>query len=530
MKKSLRDFHNTVRVLKNISASLLLAFIPLAVFSQGLINHGAYITNSAAYIYIAGGSGLGNFTNQDNGAFIGKVNNTGFIDVTGNWINNSSLNVFTANSGTVEMLGTAQNLGGTTTTWFNNLSLLGSGTKTMQINEIVGGGYASPAGVLALNDRPLALNTYKLTVNNPANTAITRTSGYIISETNAANNTSIIQWNVGALNAAYVFPFGIATSPNYIPLTITKSAGTANILASTRRTTTTDNQPWQTLVTQMWSQVIPGNGEVPVVIDRWWDINATASFTGSVSFTYRGVENTTTYSPTGNFSAQNWAGYWTTPVGTGPGVLSGTAVVTIPSQTLGSSTPWVLSNLQAPLPIELLYFHARMQNNNVHLDWSTASEINNDYFEVQRSKDNVSFETIDVIKGAGNSTTELTYTGIDKNPFAGVSYYRLRQIDFDGKYSFSQTVAVRMNAAKNFDLLYASASAGRVTVGFVSELSDAFRVRIIDVLGNEISNTTVHPSVGFNRIEIPSPLVTGAIYYLTISQSEFTESKKLFIN
>src|SRR6478609_5551651 len=180
--------------LKFFSASVLAAaFFSLPVFSQGLINNGAYIGNSGAYIIVDGPAG--NFTNQDAGGFTGLVNNSGFIQVYNDWINNSALNVFTANSGTVELNGAAQLLGGTTTTWFNNLTLTGSGNKTLDIDQLVGGGYAAPAGVLALNDRPMLLNTHKLTVTNPLTSAITRTTGFIVSEMNSGTNTAILQWN-----------------------------------------------------------------------------------------------------------------------------------------------------------------------------------------------------------------------------------------------------------------------------------------------------------------------------------------------
>lgn len=523
MKRSLKFYTSLIAAV---------AFFSLTTFSQGLINNGAYIVNNGAYLIVTGATG--HFTNQDAGASIGKVDNTGVIQVTGNWTNNSAQNVFTANTGTVELNGSSQILGGTTITWFNNLTLLGTGNKSLNRDELVGGGYASPAGVLALNDRPLLLNIRKLTVTNPLNTAITRTTGYIISEMNAGNNTAIVQWNAGATNAAYVFPFGTATAPNYIPLTITKTAGNTNILASTRMTTTTNNTPWQISVTQMWSQTIPGAGEVPVVIDRWWDIKSTPSFTGAVSFTYRGVENTTTYAPTGTFAAQNWIGTsWNTPVGSGPGVLAGTAVVSIPAQTLGTATPWVLSNLSAPLPVELLYFTAKRKDSKVMLDWSTASEINNAFFEVQRSSNNEVFETINIVNGAGNSTTVISYHDEDLKPFEGTSYYRLRQVDYDGKSEYSQTVAVKFDEGKNpFSLVYASAGESKndVVIGYESNATTPLEVTITDAFGKCISKSVLHPEEGFNKNEIRVPELAGGIYLISLTNDAYTATKKFFIN
>jgi len=77
------------------------------------------------------------------------------------------------------------------------------------------------------------------------------------------------------------------------------------------------------------------------------------------------------------------------------------------------------------------------------LDWRTASEINNDYFTIERSVDGVNFEIIDIINGAGNSNNILHYETIDSNPLEGVSYYRLKQTDYDGQFEYSSIVSVR---------------------------------------------------------------------------------------
>jgi hypothetical protein len=522
MKRRLKFFATTIAAF---------AFILPDVFSQGMINNGAYIVNNGAYVIVSGFTG--HFLNQDAGASIGKVNNTGVMQIGGNWTNNSVQNVFTANTGTVEMNGSSQIFGGTTTTWFNNLTLLGTGNKTLNRDELVGGGYASPAGVLALNDRPMLLTTRKLTVTNPLTTAITRTTGYIVSEMNAGNNTAIVQWNVGATNGAYIFPFGTTTAPNYIPLTITKTAGNTNILASTRMTTTTNNTPWQISVTQMWSQTIPGAGEVPVVIDRWWDIKSTPGFTGAVSFTYRGIENTTTYAPTSTFAAQNWVGTtWAVPTGSGPGVLAGTAVVSIPAQALGTASPWVLSNISAPLPVELLYFAGKLKDRTVFLDWSTATEINNAFFEVQRSKDNEAFEVIDIVNGSGNSTIVQSYKSIDEKPYDGISYYRLRQVDYDGVFTYSESVSVDMNSNNKFDFVFASSvqSKEEVMVGYISGNDEPVTVHVTDAMGNAITNDVVYPQEGFNKSNIAMPHLSSGIYFITLANSTFSASKKFFVN
>jgi len=98
------------------------------------------------------------------------------------------------------------------------------------------------------------------------------------------------------------------------------------------------------------------------------------------------------------------------------------------------------------LPVELVSFSAKHKGDNVELDWLTASEKNNNYFTVERSRDLINFEKIGIVKGAGNSNKPLKYKHYDNNPFiSGVSYYRLRQTDFNGTFSFSQIVAIDNN-------------------------------------------------------------------------------------
>ncbi|MBP6333983.1 MAG: T9SS type A sorting domain-containing protein [Bacteroidia bacterium] len=86
------------------------------------------------------------------------------------------------------------------------------------------------------------------------------------------------------------------------------------------------------------------------------------------------------------------------------------------------------------LPIELMSFAAKVEGKTVRLYWSTAAEINNDYFTLERSEDGRDWEAIGTLRGSGNTTTQRDYTFVDEDPLNGESYYRLRQTDYDGKY------------------------------------------------------------------------------------------------
>lgn len=94
------------------------------------------------------------------------------------------------------------------------------------------------------------------------------------------------------------------------------------------------------------------------------------------------------------------------------------------------------------LPVELISFDGRQVYKDVLLNWETASEIENDYFEIQSSLDGINFMTIGKEEGSGNSTMKKQYNYIHANPQKGLNYYRLKQVDFDGEFEYSQIILI----------------------------------------------------------------------------------------
>ena len=96
------------------------------------------------------------------------------------------------------------------------------------------------------------------------------------------------------------------------------------------------------------------------------------------------------------------------------------------------------------LPVTLYTFEAKPYNKDVMVTWKTASEYNNDYFTVERSEDGVNFKKLGDVKGAGNSAHTISYFLLDSEYSKGINYYRLKQTDFNGDFTFSKIVAVDM--------------------------------------------------------------------------------------
>lgn len=141
-----------------------------------------------------------------------------------------------------------------------------------------------------------------------------------------------------------------------------------------------------------------------------------------------------------------WTG--TNWVDQGNGGTTGTPTngTIITSAAVTSFSPFTLASTDAqnPLPVELEWFRASVTpETSVLLEWRTSSELNNEAFEVERSKDGFDFTQIARINGAGTTTQKNDYTLLDEQPLAGLSYYRLKQIDFDGTVTYSGLVSVR---------------------------------------------------------------------------------------
>lgn len=94
------------------------------------------------------------------------------------------------------------------------------------------------------------------------------------------------------------------------------------------------------------------------------------------------------------------------------------------------------------LPIELLYFKGSLYNSDNILHWSTASEDNNDYFTIEKTKDGIDWEVVDREPGAGNSSNQLYYSFVDENVESIINYYRLKQTDYDGKFKYSDIISI----------------------------------------------------------------------------------------
>jgi len=209
---------------------------------------------------------------------------------------------------------------------------------------------------------------------------------------------------------------------------------------------------------------------------------------------------------------------------TTPGGITGTITVTA-FNGCGYSAPSVLTLVNCLLPIEYLSFTATRKDDDVQIDWSTASETNNDYFNIERSKDGLSFENIGKVAGAGNSNFNIYYVFTDKNPHQGISYYRIKQVDYDGQTSYSEIRAVNLNN-QNEIILYPNPASDYLNICNVSDVEKDFILSIKNFQGEEVVCKAIHFSSSY-KLDV-SKLSKG-IYVLSLRNNEENILNKIVV-
>jgi hypothetical protein len=181
------------------------------------------------------------------------------------------------------------------------------------------------------------------------------------------------------------------------------------------------------------------------------------------------------------------------------------------------------TNFALPLPIQLTSFDAIAQQAEVKLKWSTSSELNNDFFTVQRSQDAEQWQDVIRINGAINSNERIDYETTDGLPFSGVSYYRLKQTDLDGQYSYSSVR--RVEITELFQLkVYPNPSSGKFTIatGFELELED---LKLYNSIGQEMP-FALDKSNGSTTLDTNIP---KGIYILKAARGYWRQSVRVVV-
>jgi hypothetical protein len=142
---------------------------------------------------------------------------------------------------------------------------------------------------------------------------------------------------------------------------------------------------------------------------------------------------------------------------------------------------------QLPLPVELLSFTGECNSDNIEFNWSTASEINNDYFSIERSIDAITWRIVTTVDGAGNSTSIKNYYYIDERQYDDISYYRLKQTDFNGQFKYSAIIAVEKCGEDISELsIYPNPASETLNLFYGGDKSRIISISIYNLLGEMV--------------------------------------------
>jgi hypothetical protein len=203
---------------------------------------------------------------------------------------------------------------------------------------------------------------------------------------------------------------------------------------------------------------------------------------------------------------------------TATGLIVGNQYLLMVDGFAGSNCNFTISGWTATgiLPIQLKAFTGEATEEGNFLSWITESEINNDYFEVQHSRDGDHFEKIATISGAGTTTTEQFYSYLHQGVGSGLHYYRLKQVDFDGTAHESAVVAVKSHGTSGLYSCYPNPVNDRLSIQLEASKEESIRFSMIAADGSLVWSETMSISLGTTIMEKSMENMRAGVYTLTI--------------
>jgi len=184
------------------------------------------------------------------------------------------------------------------------------------------------------------------------------------------------------------------------------------------------------------------------------------------------------------------------------------------------------------VPVELTAFTASAIGTEVILNWSTATELNNYGFEVQRKACEGDFATISFVKGQGTTTQKNEYSFADKNLDEGKYFYRLKQMDYGGQFSYSQIVEVDVRTLDNYTLEqnYPNPFNPTTTIGYVLQEKSNARLTLLNSLGEEIAVLiNEEQDKGYHKVEFDGSKLSSGVYFYKLVANDFVSTKKMIL-
>lgn len=210
--------------------------------------------------------------------------------------------------------------------------------------------------------------------------------------------------------------------------------------------------------------------------------------------------------------------------------------IEFPSISVGWGSQYDENTIQKyigpPLPVELTSFTATSNGNIVMLNWSTATELNNYGFEIQRKALGGDFGTVAFVKGQGTTAQQNQYSFVDKNLDEGKYFYRLKQMDYGGQFNYSQIVEVDVRMLNKFSLEqnYPNPFNPTTTLGYVLQEKSNAKLTLLNSLGEEIAVlVNEEQDKGYHKVEFNGSRLASGVYFYKLTAGSFISTRKMML-
>jgi hypothetical protein len=451
------------------------------------------------------------------------ANNASF-SVGGNWTVSGTA-TFTEGTGTITLNGAAaQTLTNAAGETFNNLIINNASAFDITFDNNV-----TITSVLTMTNGNVDLNGTTITLSSTAAGALSHagasTNGWMYGGSfrrTFANTTAIAIGNVRGF-----FPLGSSTDWRPFFVGVNSIAGTAGTItiSHTNATTTSDVVFPESIVRRhdsFWTVATSG------ISAGTWDLRSGGTNFGTVEAGAPGLADLRMSTATGVVGTHG-------PATGGPDYRVNRT--SVPFASLANNYHVASTDaVNSPLPIELVDFTASVINSEVELNWITASELNNDFFTVERSSSGEEFSSIGKVNGRGTTSQRNTYTLTDSYPLNGRSYYRLKQTDLDGTFTYSNIISITYDGPTSAVMqVYPNPSNGTEITFELTGLgeTEVISVVVYDQLGREHSrfllNSDSNTGYIHQRLTFKEPLPKG-VYILKAGQTPYLTRRLVVTN
>ncbi|HQK97229.1 MAG TPA: T9SS type A sorting domain-containing protein, partial [Bacteroidia bacterium] len=452
---------------------------------------------------------VGNFTTSTANSIFDSNNK--YITLSGNFNNlaGNATYINSAPTGTLELNGTGLqnfNPGGALDLNFVKINNSGAGVNLLSGNMNIG-----VDGNLDLTLGKIITNANKVTVKNPTFGAVFNHSALSYVEGN-------LQRMLSALPDIYEFPVGHSLKGyQNASVTITAANTIPDLTASFHPYTAVpigpvtsvdcyavDYSQMQVLDNGYWS-IIPSanNGTVDFSLSLY-----PSNFTSAANYTT--VLSSTVAQPT----ALTWYLDGTCDPGSSAAQTNRNLMNQFGHFGIGQGTA------SGTLPIELISFKGAHEGNINHLKWITATEIDNDFFTLERSVDAVNFAPITVVDGSGTTTLLHNYSFNDKNFKSGINYYRLKQTDFNGNYTYSDVISIRTDINVSSIHSWPNPVKDILHLKTGSDITKTYKAYIYDIAGRLVLESSLDMSDVTDDFEVNLQSLDPGTYMISIIDNE----------